>query len=67
MAPLTVAGLSIYTWWDAWKNCHAYLQGGWMQTAWPDGRCYAEQPHHVVEIFEWITSEMYRIQASSSH
>lgn len=50
-------------WLDLFALCHQPVDGGWLRTAWPDGRPLLEQPWPQVAAFRVIADELAAIRA----
>ena len=51
--PLTLGGIGIEHWWEAWTHC----SGAQGQHSWPAGGAYAEQDNLTVMVFALIAQE----------
>ena len=56
--PVEIAGLDVGIWVELFNGCHSNGIKGPQLIAWPDGKCYLDQPNIVVIMFEVIRDQI---------
>lgn len=57
-----VGGLHVGSWLQMYMACNAYVMGGRVMLAWPDGRPLLHQPALTVAMFDVIEEEVAKEQ-----